>query len=214
MALKFTDQKGGNQKSTVDRYTIQAENSIRLVGDVLPKYDYWVNYAGKSLPFECLSYNRAKERFDNIEKDHVKDMFPDLQCGWAYAMQCIDLKTGKLQVFNLKKKLFQAIMELAKDLGDPTDPVTGWDIYFTKVSTGSKAFNVEYRLQERKCTNRALNATELALIANLKSMEDIMPRATPEEQKASLDRLMSAGTSLKEALSDLDEEIISEFDIT
>ena len=39
------------------------------------------------------------------------------------------------------------------------------------------------RLQALKCKPRALGEDELALIADLKSMDEVMPRPTPDAQK-------------------------------
>ena len=55
-------------------------------------------------------------------------VYPDLKCGWSYAMQCID--GGEVKVINLE--LFEAILTAAEDLGDPTDPETGWDVKLTE----------------------------------------------------------------------------------
>ena len=83
---------------------------------------------------ECLSFDRNSERFNNQEKDWVREYYPDLKCGWSYATQCID--NGEVKVVNLKKKLWEQIITAAEDLGDPTDPETGWDICFKRVKTG------------------------------------------------------------------------------
>ena len=98
---------------------------------------------------------------------------------------------NKPLVINLKKKLFEAILTAAEDLGDPTDPVTGYDIMFKKVKTGSLAYNVEYTLQVLKLKSRALNEAELELVNNAKSIDELVPRPTPDEQKAFLDNLHS-----------------------
>ena len=74
-----------------------------------------------------------------ILKDWVKNI-PDLKCTWSYAIQCIH--NGELQVFNLKKKLWEQIRVAAEDLGDPTNVETGWDIFFKRVKTGPMPYNV------------------------------------------------------------------------
>ena len=68
---------------------------------------------------ECLSFDRNTEKFNNLEKDWVREYYPDLKCGWSYATQCID--NGKVKVVNLKKKLWEQIITAAEDLGDPTN---------------------------------------------------------------------------------------------
>ena len=159
-------------------------------------------FRSKNIPMECLSFDRNSERFNNVEKDWVREYYPDLKCGWSYATQCID--NGQVKVVNLKKKLWEQIITAAEDLGDPTNPETGWDICFKRVKTGPLPYNVEYQLQALKCKPRALTEDELALVADLKSMDDVMPRPTPDAQKELLDRVRNAGNEADDEL--LEEE--------
>ena len=205
MAIKFNQVKGEAVKSKIDQYTyVEGDNVVRLVGDILPRYVYWIKGENnKNIPMECLAFDRNTETFNNMEKDHVRDFFPDLKCGWAYALQCIDPKDGKVKVLNLKKKLWEQIMVAAEDLGDPTDPETGWDIYFQRVKTGPMAFNVEYRLQALKCKTRALSEAEQEATAELRSMDDVLPRPTPDAQ---LELLTRVTTPANEAGDEVSEE--------
>ena len=132
MALSFNKAAGGAKKSSITSYSYRdGDNEVRLVGDVLARYVYWLEGKnGKNIPFECLSFDRNEERFNNLEKDWVREYYPDLKCGWSYAMQCLD--QGEVKIINLKKKLFEAILTAAEDLGDPTDPETGWDVKFKR----------------------------------------------------------------------------------
>ena len=197
MALTFNKAKGAAQKSSINTFVPQdGDNNVRLVGDVLARYVYWIEGEnGKNIPLECLSFDRDEERFNNKEKDWVREYYPDLKCGWSYATQCIDPKDGKVKVLNLKKKLWEQVITAAEDLGDPTDPDTGWDICFKRVKTGPLPYNVEYQLQALKCKPRALTDEEAGLIEDLKSMDDVMPRPTPDAQKELLDRVREASTS-------------------
>jgi hypothetical protein len=155
-----------------------------MVGDVLPRYVYWVTTAdGKRVPMECLGFDRDKEQFTNIEKDWVRHYHTDMKCSWAYAVQCIDPDDGKVKVLNLKKKLFEAVMVAAEDLGDPTDPTTGWDLAFKKQKTGPLPFNVEYTLQVLKCKVRALDDNELEAIKELPNIDEVISRPTSDQQK-------------------------------
>lgn len=207
MAIKFGGTKGSAQKDRADSYTYKdGENRIRLVGDVLPRYVYWIKGENnKNLPFECLAFDRDKESFTNVEKDYVKEFYPDMKCGWAYAMQAIDLATGELKLLNLKKKLFAQILSLAEDLeADPTDPDTGFDIVFEKKKTGPLPINVEYSVKALKCKPRALNDEERALIAELKSMDEVLPRNTPDQQRELLEKLQKGGSE------NIDDEVAGE----
>jgi hypothetical protein len=206
MAISFNKQKGSAQKSSMDSFAFKdGENKMRIVGDILARYVYWIEGEnGKNLPLECLSFDRNAERFNNSEKDWVREYYPDLKCGWSYATQCIDPNDGKLKIVNLKKKLWEQIVQTAQDgLGDPTDTENGWDICFKRVKTGPLPYNVEYQLQVLKCKNRPLSAEELTTIAELKSMDDVMPRPTPDAQKELLDRLRTGS-------KDNDDEMLEE----
>jgi len=204
MAIAFNQQKGSAQKSSIDTFQyVDGDNKMRIVGDILARYVYWIKGENdKNLPLECLSFDRNSERFNNVEKDWVREYYPDLKCGWSYATQCIE--GGKVKVVNLKKKLWEQIITAAEDLGDPTDPETGWDICFKRVKTGPLPYNVEYQLQALKCKPRALTEDELALVGELKSMDDVMPRPTPDAQKELLDRVRGAANEADDEL--LEEE--------
>ena len=209
MAISFNQQKGAAQKSSIDTFSFRdGDNKMRLVGDVLARYVYWIEGEnGKNIPLECLSFDRNAERFTNIEKDWVREYYPDLKCGWSYAMQCIDPADSKVKVVNLKKKLWEQIITAAEDLGDPTDVTTGWDVCFKRVKTGPLPYNVEYQLQVLKCKPRPLEAAEAAAIEGLKSMDEVMTRPTPDAQKELLDRLR--GPSQEQ----MDESLEAEFNI-
>jgi|TARA_B110000908_G_scaffold148238_1_gene180576 hypothetical protein len=210
MAISFNKQKGSAQKSSINTLQYKdGDNKMRVVGDILARYVYWIEGEnGKNIPLECLSFDRDAERFTNKEQDWVREYFPDLKCGWSYACQVIDPKDGKLKVANLKKKLWEQIITAAEDLGDPTDTTTGWDICFKRVKTGPLPYNVEYQLQALKCKPRALDQEELDLLSDMKSMDEVMPRPTPDAQKELLDRLRNAGKDND------DETLEAEFNVS
>ena len=212
MAIKFGNIEGKAKKSTVDAYTyIEGDNKIRMVGDVLPRYVYWLTTAdGKRVPMECLGFDRDKEQFTNIEKDWVRHYFPDLKCSWAYAVQCVD-KDNKVKVLNLKKKLFESVMVAAEDLGDPSDIETGWALCFKKQKTGPLPFNVEYTLQVLKCKPEPLNAEQLEAIAELPNIDDVISRPTSELQREFIESrvLENAGkTSIPDEVAEEVSELL------
>lgn len=211
MAISFGNTKGKAIKGTVESYTYtDGDNVVRIFGGILPRYLYWVKGTNnKSIPVECLAFNRDKEKFDNMEVDHVPSYYPDLKCQWAYSVNCIDPKDGKTKVLNLKKKLFEQILTAAEDLGDPTDLDTGWDISFKRAKTGSRAWDVEYTLQVLRCKKRALNAEERAAVEACQPIDAKYRRNTPEEIKALLDKIAAGleeeegSEAEKEAAADL-----------
>ena len=208
MALTFGQTKGGAQKRSVDSYKYtDGENRFRIVGDICARYVYWIKGENaKDIPFECLAFDRDTEKFNNAEKDWVKEYYPDQKCSWAYAVQVIDPSDGKLKVCNLKKKLFDQILSAAEDLGDPTDPDTGWTVVFDKKKTGPLPINVEYTLKVLRCKTDPLTDEQRELIKDLKSMDQVLPRPTPEDQKKLLEKLRSGDSAPDEQA----EEVIGD----
>ncbi len=205
MAISFNKQKGSAQKGNISSFQYRdGDMEFRLVGDILARYVYWIKGENdKDIPLECLSFDRNEERFANKDKDWVREYYKDLKCGWSYATQCIT--NGEVKVVNLKKKLWEQIITAAEDLGDPTDPVNGWDVKFKRVKTGPLPYNVEYQLQVLKCKHRPLNESEMELVGALKSMDVVMPRPTADAQKELLDRIRGANAQ------NVDEELEAEF---
>jgi len=191
MALSFKQTKGKAASNKVEAYEYKdGENTVRLIGGVLPRYIYWLKGTNnKDIPVECLAFSREKEKFDNLEKDHVPDYFPDLRCTWSYSINCIDPKDGKVKALNLKKKLFEQIVTAAEDLGDPTDYDTGWDVVFKRQKTGPLAFNVEYTLQVLRCKPRVLSDQERELADKAQNIDEKFPRPTADEVKALLEKI-------------------------
>jgi hypothetical protein len=214
MALKFGNSAGGAQKSRADSFEPKiGENKVRMVGNLIARYVYWIKgEKDKPIPFECLEFDRETEKFGNTgEKDWVKEYYPDQKCGWAYAILVIDPADGIMKIWNLKKKLTESIMTLVKDpeLGDPTDPTTGWDIVFEKKKTGPLPINVSYELMQRKLKQRPLTVEEIELVANSKSIEEMLPRPTAQQQKELLDKIRNGGSSEE----GIDEDIGAEFSV-
>ena len=212
MALSFNKSKGAAQKTSIDSLAFKnGINRMRIVGDILARYVYWIQGENnKNIPFECLSFNRDTETFDNAQKDWVQEYYPDLRCGWSYATQCLtkdDEGNLKIQVVNLKKKLWEQVITAAEDLGDPTDWDKGWDIVFERKKTGPLPYNVEYQLHVLKCKERKLSEKEQDFLKeNLKSIDEIIPRPTPEAQKELLDRIRGGGKSEEEDTESIEDE--------
>lgn len=210
MALSFGDTKGAAASKKVDAFEYKdGENTVRLIGGVLPRYIYWVKGTNnKDIPIECLAFSREKEKFDNLEVDHVQEFYPEAKCAWAYSINCIDPKDGKVKVLNLKKKLFAQIRDAAADLGDPTDLDTGWDCVFKRTKTGPLAYNVEYTLSVLRCKKRSLTEEERTAVAVAKSIDELYPRATADEVLALLTKIQKGTT--EDTSTSTDQEAVNE----
>ena len=213
MAISFKNTKGKAQSNKVDAFEYKdGENTVRLIGGVLPRYVYWLKGSNnKDIPVECLAFSRDKEKFDNLEKDHVQEFFPDAKCSWSYSINCIDPKDGKVKALNLKKKLFEQIVSAAEDLGDPTDYDTGWDVVFKRIKTGPLAFNVEYQLQVLRCKARKLSAAERDLANAEKAIDEKYVRPTEAEVMALLEKITS-GADADENQTEAEKEAVKDLE--
>lgn len=211
MAIKF-GEVAGKAKKGANAYAFKdGENTIRIFGEVLPRYIYWLKGKnGKDLPVECLSFDRNKEKFTNQEKDWVREYFPDLKCSWAYVVQGFDVAEKKPVVINLKKKLFEQILNAAEDLGDPTSVEDGWDIVFKKQKTGSLAFNVEYTLSVLRCKKRTLSDEELQIVESAQSIDELVPRLTADEQKKFIEENILDNTKSEEEVPEEMQESVED----
>ena len=79
---------------------------------------------------------------------------------------------------------------------------------FKRVKTGPLPYDVEYQLQVLKCKQRALDESEMAAIADLKSMDDVMPRPTPDAQRTLLDEIR------EDTAGNMDETLEDEFNLS
>lgn len=210
MAISFNKTAGAAIKKGEAFAFKEGDNTFRLVGGILARYMYWLKGTNnKDIPVECLGFDREQEKFTNKEKDHVQDFHPDAKCSWAYTMLCIDPADGKVKVMNLKKKMFAQIMGAAENLGDPTDPDTGYDLVVKRSKTGPLAYNVEYTLNTFKLKPRALTDAEREAVANAETIDQRYPRQTPDEILALLEKLAKGDTgesqdaSTQEAVNEL-----------
>ncbi len=191
MAKSFGNTKGEAIKGGEYYKWVDGEQTIRLVGDIVPRYVYWkTNSQNKNISVECLSFDRDLEKFTNIEKDWFQTIFPDQKCSWAYVARAINpTDKSKTILIPMKKKLYQTIQDVAEELGDPTDVEMGWDCVVNRVKTGTAAFNVEYTLKQLKCKNRPLDDEEQETVAAMPPIDELVPRQTADEQKEFIDRM-------------------------
>lgn len=215
MGIKLTDAVGTAKRKEIDQYTYKnGDNAVRLFGDLLPRYIYWIKGENdKNLPIECLAFDRESESFTSNDKDWVKEFYPDAKATWSYSIQCIDLGDGKAKVFNLKKKLMNQILQAAEELGDPTDPEKGWEVHFKRTKTGPNVYNVEYTLDQIKClkNTKPMTKEQRAEMEAATPIDQLLPRPTPEVQKELLERLHQGAGSGED---NTDEEGVNkEFDV-
>jgi hypothetical protein len=215
MAKGFAETNGVAKKGGKFYKWVDGEQIIRLVGEIVPRYVYWkstIDDEGKTrnVSIECLGFDRDAEKFTNIEKDWFKHYWSDQQCSWSYVCRAIDPADATQTILiPMKKKLYQQIQEVAKELGDPTNPETGWDCIVKREKTGAQAYNVEYTLKQLQCKVRTLSEEELEAIEKMDPMDDLVPRLTSNEQHQ-----LIKDTWFKDNNTTNSEEAVSQFDNT
>lgn len=155
MAKSWGATTGGSNGDKLDYMKFAAgKNVVRIVSGVLPRYAYWIeNKDGNVAPFECLRFDREKERFIRGAADPVHDMgfkqkddkggeIP-LKPKKNYIALVINRATGKLEKMEVKATILTGIQSIMAqlELNDPSDI----DITISKSGTG---FDTKYDVQQ------------------------------------------------------------------
>lgn len=204
MSIKFNDVNGENKKVKVDYFKFEdGDNEFRIVGDIEPLYVYWLDSAdgNKTIPVECLAFDREKETFNNAEKDPVEELFPEKKCSWSYRALCIDPKDSKIKVLSLKKKFFtEQLLPLArKHFGDITDPDKGYKIVVNKTGKG---FGTAYMVDQISCKPQPLTDEQKEMVAEHRTISEVFPRGNYDDQKAFLLKYIVGTPDTEEAEAD------------
>jgi hypothetical protein len=181
-------QTSGNQsKREIERVTLgHGDTKVRLVGDVMPRYCYWVvTKDGKKMPVECLQFDREGESFNATVKDPFKEIDPDVYSEkpqFAYVCNVIDRKDNKIKLLDLRSTIYAQIVDYATnpEYGSPADASTGYDITIKKEKTGPLPQNVKYTVIPAR-SSKALTEEETAL--EQYDLSKIFKRQTYDEQK-------------------------------
>jgi len=178
---------GSGQRREIERLTLPiGDTKIRLIGEVLPRYVYWVvTSEGKKMPVECLQFDRQTEGFNNNAKDPMKEVDEDIYSDkpqFAYVCNVIDRKDNKIKIFDLRSTIYKQIVDYATnpDYGNPADDDAGYDITIKKEKTGPLPQNVKYSVIPAR-SNSALSDAEKS--ADLFELDKIYKRQSYEEQK-------------------------------
>lgn len=184
-SLKKPQSPGGSRD--IQRLRIEAaETRVRFIGDVLPRYVYWVTTTeGKRIPLECLSFDRDSEQFSSKNKDpftELNEAVFDEKPTFSYVCNVIDRKDGQVKLMDLKTTIYKQIIDYAvnPEYGNPSDPEQGYDITIKKEKTGPLPQNVKYTVMPSRNTV-PLTAAEQEL--ETYSLDTIFKRQTYEEQK-------------------------------
>ena len=184
---KGKQSTGSGQKRDIERVTLGlGDTKVRLVGDVLPRYCYWVvTKEGKKMPVECLQFDRETESFNNSAKDPFKEIDPDVYSDkpqFAYVCNVIHRQDSKVKLLDLRSSIYSQVVDYATnaDYGNPADPSNGYDLVIKKEKTGPLPQNVKYTIIPAR-SNSPLTDEEKEL--ELFDLTKIYKRQTYDEQK-------------------------------
>jgi hypothetical protein len=191
MARDWTQLKkpktGGGASRDIERLRFESQDTrIRFVGDVLPRYVYWVvTNEGKRHPLECLSFDRETEQFSSKARDPMQEIPESVYSDkpqFAYVCNVIDRRDGRIKLLDIKTSIYKQLVDYScnPDYGSPADPENGYDIIIKKEKTGPSPQNVKYTAMPSRNTI-PLTDTERQL--ELYELESIFKRTTYEEQK-------------------------------
>lgn len=180
-------QPGSGQRREIERLTLPiGDTKIRLIGDVMPRYVYWVTTKeGKKIPVECLQFSRETETFDNNAEDPFKEIDEAVfaeKPQFAYVCNVVDRSDKSIKLFDLRMTIYGQIVDYATnpDYGSPADDGNGYDLTIKKEKTGPLPQNVKYTVIPGR-SNSPLTEEEKAL--ELYEIDKIHKRPTYDEQK-------------------------------
>lgn len=178
---------GSSQRKEIERLALSiGDTKVRLIGDVMPRYCYWVvTTEGKKMPVECLSFSRETESFDNNAQDPFKEIDTAIYSDkpqFSYVCNVIDRTDGKIKLFDLRATIYSQIVDYASnpEYGNPADAAKGYDLTIKKEKTGPLPQNVKYTVVPAR-SNIALTEDEQNL--ELFELDRIYKRQTYDEQK-------------------------------
>lgn len=182
---------------------------IRLVGDLLPGYAYWLkNSLNKDRKFDNLAFNPATERWDSGRPDVVKEFgFTErnekgetvpMKSKRNYQIQILNRASGKLEVMSLSKSMFDSIVAYCRDTG-VTD-VGSLELFIDKTGDQARWNSIRYNLNQVKTMQfnsqpakvEEARAKDGELLKDLKDIKELFPRPTPEELRAQIQAFLEA----------------------
>lgn len=234
MSTNFLETKGEAEKNSVNYSKFGfGTTQIRLVGDILPGYCYWIiNSAGKKMKAPNLGFNPDTEgwipgavdpvrEFGLTEKNEKGETVP-LKSKRDYNISIINRASGKAEVMSLSKTMFDAIVAYCRDTG-VTDP-TKLELFIDKTGNAAQWNSIRYNLNVVKTMTfngdqskvDAARAGDDEIIKDIKPIKEIFKRPTASELRANINAFLNgasdsvdstqtpADSSAQEALNDLD----------
>ena len=228
MSSNFTQTKGGANSTKVvyAKLVSGVPFQFRIVGDVHRSYCYWIkNAAGKMGKFENLAFDPETETFTSGEQDAIREagitelnsytkQVDNIKSKRNYSIQVINRATNQLEVLDLKKSIFDGIINYMQDAEIEDVTSVEWVVKKTGTTWTDTRYELSVLLTQK--ANRdteavaAQHEADKELIAKAKPITELFPRETYEQQKKRLQTFLAAapeapeGEPEGEGVSDLD----------
>ena len=181
---------------------------IRLVGDLLPGYVYWLENTAKNkfkapnLAFDPKTEAWIKGAVDPVcefgftEKNEKGETVP-LKSKRDYQIQIINRASGKLEVMSLSKTMFDAIVAYCRDTG-VEDPTT-IELFIEKTGDANKWNSIRYKLNEVRTMKfnadtasvAELHEKDATILAEMKPIAEMFPRPTADELREQITNFLN-----------------------
>ena len=140
---KAKGKQNTGQRREIERMTMNiGDNKLRLIGDVLPRYCYWVTTTeGRKMPVECLEFSRETESFDSSAENPFKEIDEAVYSDkpqFSYVCNVIDRADGKIKLFDLRSTIYSQIVDYASnpEYGNPLTQKRGMILLLKKKRLG------------------------------------------------------------------------------
>lgn len=232
MSSNFTQTKGGanSNKVVYAKLVSGVPFQFRIVGDVHRSYCYWIkNVAGKMGKFENLAFDPETETFTSGEGDPIREAgitelnsytkkVEPIRSKRNYSIQVLNRATSQIEVLDLKKSIFDGIINYMQDAEIEDVTSVEWVVKKTGTTWTDTKYELSVLLTQKanKDTDavKALHEADKELITKAKPITELFPRETFEQQKKRLATFLAAApeptadgsTNVEsESLSDLDD---------
>ena len=226
----FTNTKGSSDstKVTYAKLTSGVPFQFRIVGDVHRSYCYWIkNAAGKSAKFENLAFDPETETFTSGEQDAIREAgitelnsytkaVGPIRSKRAYAIMVLNRATNQLEVLDLKKSIFDGIINYMQDAEIEDVESVEWVVKKTGTTWTDTRYELSVLLTQKanKDTEAvaAQHEADKEIIAKAKPITELFPRETYEKQKKRLQTFLAAAPEPSSTESNEGDESLSDLD--
>lgn len=230
MTSNFTQTKGGvsSTKVTYAKLVSGVPFQFRIVGDVHRSYCYWLkNPAGKTAKFENLAFDPETETFTSGEADAIREAgitelnsytksVEPIKSKRNYSIQVINRANNQLEVLDLKKSIFDGIINYMQDAEISDVTSVEWVVKKTGTTWTDTRYELSVLLTQKAnkdtATIAAQHEADKELIAKAKPITELFPRETYEQQKKRLQTFLAAAPEPSSTESNADEEAVNDLD--